>query len=225
MKKNLIFGAFISLSLLVACAPKTEQAQTTDSTAVVTTTTTEVAASPTMTDGKYTLVTETSTLKWLGKKVGGQHNGKVGISGGSFDWAGGNITSGNFSIDFNTIVVEDLPTTDENNAKLTGHLKSADFFDAANTPTGTFNITKVEAITTGEGTHKITGDLTMKGKTNAIEFPATITPTAEGANIKAKIVIDRTKWGVNFKSKTVYKLADKFINDEVELELDVNTKK
>lgn len=223
MKKQWIYITLVSAVLFGSCTQKTTETQNQPEVTVAPQTIEE--AKPTMVDGKYTVVSEATTLKWIGKKVGGEHFGKVKVTEGSFDWANGTITGGSFTIDFNTITVEDIPAEDANNAKLTGHLKSADFFDVAKTPTATFTITKVEPITDGNGTHKITGDLTMKGKTNAIEFPATITPTAEGATVTANIVFDRTKWGINFKSKTVMKLADNFIYDEVTLELTLTAKK
>lgn len=52
------------------------------------------------------------------------------------------------------------------------HLRSADFFDAANFPQATFRSTKVEAA--GEGKLKITGDLTIKGITRPVVLDATI---------------------------------------------------
>ncbi len=49
-----------------------------------------------------------------------------------------------------------------------GHLKTADFFDAAKHPTLTFKSTKVEKAKDG---YVVTGDLTIKGKTKSISIP------------------------------------------------------
>lgn len=46
------------------------------------------------------------------------------------------------------------------------HLVSADFFDADNHPTITFNSTNMEQIVTGTG--RVTGDLTIKGTTKPV---------------------------------------------------------
>ncbi|MCS6834248.1 MAG: YceI family protein, partial [Flammeovirgaceae bacterium] len=192
MKKQWIYISCIGAMLLAACTQKTTETQNQPKEEVTVASPVTEEPKPTMVDGKYTVVSDATTLKWIGKKVGGEHFGKVKVTEGSFDWANGTIAGGSFTIDFNTITVEDIPADNADNAKLTGHLKSADFFDVAKTPTATFTITKVEPITDGTGTHKITGDLAMKGKTNSIEFPATITPTADGATVTAKIVFDRT---------------------------------
>ncbi len=53
-------------------------------------------------------------------------------------------------------------------AKLDEHLKNADFLDAATYPTATFKST--EATVTGEDTLKLTGDLTIHGKTIPTSF-------------------------------------------------------
>ena len=52
------------------------------------------------------------------------------------------------------------------------HLVSADFFDADNHPTITFNSTNMEQIVTGTG--RVTGDLTIKGVTKPVTLKATL---------------------------------------------------
>jgi polyisoprenoid-binding protein YceI len=60
----------------------------------------------------------------------------------------------------------DAASINTRNEKRDGHLKSADFFDAANHPTITFKSTKIEK--TGEGKLKATGDLTIRGVTKSV---------------------------------------------------------
>ena len=55
--------------------------------------------------------------------------------------------------------------------KFDDHLKSADFFDAAQFPTATFKSTKVEKGA-GDGTYKVTGDLTIHGVTKPVTIDA-----------------------------------------------------
>ena len=62
----------------------------------------------------------------------------------------------------------DVSTIDTREAKRDAHLKSADFFDAANHPTITFKSTKVEPA--GAGKLKVTGDLTIRGTTKQAVF-------------------------------------------------------
>lgn len=56
--------------------------------------------------------------------------------------------------------------------KFDEHLVSADFFDAANHPTITFESTNMEQIYTGTG--RVTGDLTIKGVTKPVTLDVTL---------------------------------------------------
>lgn len=101
-----------------------------------------------------------SEIKWNGKKVTGEHYGKIDLKEGSFTLDGNKLTGGKFVADMTTITSEDV--TDKNyNAKLVGHLKSDDFFSVEKHPTATFVVTKATA--TGANKYDVTGNLTIKG--------------------------------------------------------------
>lgn len=122
-----------------------------------------------------------------------------------------------------TITVLDIPADDEMNGKLKGHLESPDFFDVVNNPTSSFKIVSVDQT---EGV-VITGDLTIKGITQSISFPAEVAATEAGVVMKgAPFTIDRTKFGIEYKSKSIFdNLKDKFIDDEVEISFELNAAK
>jgi polyisoprenoid-binding protein YceI len=165
-----------------------------------------------------------SKVEWTGAKPTGQHHGTIAISEGSLMLTDGNIVGGKFTIDMKSIVDLDL-TSAEDNAKLVGHLKSPDFFDAEKYPTAVFVITSVEALSgNAEATHKITGNLTMKDATKSVTFPAKV--SLEGNTLNAStpdFVIDRTQWNVQYGSKTIFNdLKDKFINDEIGLKISLS---
>lgn len=69
------------------------------------------------------------------------------------------------------------------------HLKSADFFDAANHPNITFKSKKVEGA--GDGRLKITGDLTIRGNTREVvldvEGPTKVIGTKRGASATTRV--------------------------------------
>lgn len=166
-----------------------------------------------------------STVKWLGKKVTGQHNGAIKIKDGSLTQAKGAVTAGTFVLDMNSITNEDL-TNEEYNGKLIGHLKSADFFDVAQYPTATFSITKTVAKK-GEGNNnfEVTGDLTIKGVTKSITFPAYILLNKSGFIASAKFTINRTDWGLKYGSKSfIDNIGDKAIDDNIWFDLYVVSK-
>jgi polyisoprenoid-binding protein YceI len=141
--------------------------------------------------------TEASSVHWTGAKViEGKHTGTVKISEGALSFEGDVLTAGNFTIDMNSISNTDIQEEEGRN-KLVGHLKSGDFFLVDSFPTAKFEISKVEVLeNSSEGTHTITGNLTIKGKTNSISFPATITKTADEAAAKANFEINRNEWNV-----------------------------
>src|SRR5262249_22018604 len=60
---------------------------------------------------------------------------------------------------------------DTANAARDGHLKGADFFDAAKFPTATFKSTKITSK--GKGEFEVTGDMTIRDKKQTITFTAT----------------------------------------------------
>ena len=67
-----------------------------------------------------------------------------------------------------------------------------------------------------ENQYEVTGQLTIRGITHSINFPAIIKNENGVIKADAKIAIDRTKWGVNFQSKSICaSLKDGIIADEV----------
>lgn len=179
---------------------------------------------------KLPVNTAESKVNWIGKKVGGEHNGYVKLSAGEITIDKNEITGGTFTIDLNSIVVLDLK--DEGmNGKLVGHLKSADFFDAANYPTAKFVITKVSkakapAAGAAKATHTLEGDLTIKGITKKISFDASI--NLLNGKITAStspFTLNRTHWGVNYQSKSIFaELKDQFIYDDMTLSIELVSK-
>ncbi len=174
--------------------------------------------------GSQKLVVDTlaSTVAWKGYKPGGSHHGTLGIKQGELSVENGELVSGTFTLDMNKILCEDL-TDAKMNEQLVGHLKSADFFDVAKYPEGKFTITTVEKLNDGVNTHRISGNLELKGVSKNITFDAKV--TNEGTSYKATtatFTIDRTQWGVNYGSKNIFKdLKDSFINDDMEVTITI----
>lgn len=163
----------------------------------------------------YKVNAEQSKLTWLAKKVTGEHSGTINVTSGSLTLDNKVLKGGSFELDTKTIAVTDL-TDKETNAKLLGHLKSADFFAVDKFDKATFNITSAKS--TGAGTYDVKGKLTIKGITNEISFPATVKQDGNKVTANAKIIIDRTKYDIKFRSKSFFEnLGDKTIYDDFEL--------
>lgn len=173
---------------------------------------------------RYTADIENSTLAWKGFKPTGTHNGTVKISEGYVVFDKGNLTGGNFVFDMNAITVLDIESADDNNAKLTGHLKSPDFFDVENHAFSSFDITGVEEK---DGKTWVKGNLSIKNIKKNIEFPVEVTVIGDEALLKSEpFTIDRTEWDIKYKSTKFFDdLKDKFINDGIEIAIDVKAKK
>ncbi|MBC6112522.1 YceI family protein [Pedobacter fastidiosus] len=167
----------------------------------------------------YTVDASKSTITWVGKKVTGSHNGTITLKSGTLNVNGKNVTGGGFIIDMTSIKDAD------GSAKLEGHLKADDFFGAEKFPTSNFVITKVA----GSGANvTVTGNLTIKGITKPLTFPATVAVNADGTitATAAKIVVDRTKYDIKYGSKSFFEsIGDKAIYDEFELAVKLVAKK
>ena len=158
-----------------------------------------------------------SKLIWTGKKVTGQHHGTINIGDGKLEVENNVLKSGSFSLDTRSILITDLKD-EGSNAKLLKHLKSDDFFSVEKFPVATFVTTSVNDK--GNGSYDVTGSLTIKGISNPITFPATVTITGNKLTAKAAITVDRTKYNIRYGSKSFFAgIGDKAINDNFDLDV------
>ena len=188
-----------------------------------------------------------SKIAWMGYKPTGQHTGIIPATTGTVTVNGDEVTGGTFTFDITGLEIHDLEAGSENHGKLFGHLQSPDFFDAANHPTATFEITSVAPFTAddmisdeeqfaSENTPKanselspanpnysVSGNLTMRGTTKNIKFPAAINVTDGVVTTKAGFNIDRTDWGLAYGDEATVadKAKDQFVYNSVGLILDV----
>lgn len=163
------------------------------------------------------LDTSASSIVWNGKKVTGEHTGTISFKSGSLQFKGDKLKGGEFEVDMNSITCTDIE--DEGyNKKLVNHLKSDDFFGVTTYPSSKLVLTSVSK--NGKG-YSIKGDLTIKQKTNPVEFMAQV----DGKNFKGKMVIDRSKFDVRYGSGSFFdNLGDKTIYDDFTLEFSVKVK-
>ncbi|MEP7319933.1 MAG: YceI family protein [Panacibacter sp.] len=129
---------------------------------------------PVDTDGAVTF-----KIKNFGINTSGEFKGLQGNI--KWDAANPNKASFNVSIDVNSINtgIESRDT----------HLKKEDYFDAAKYPAIRFVSTAV-----AEGT--IAGNLTIKGVTQKISFPFTITPSGKGYLFEGSFSLNRKDFGI-----------------------------
>ena len=158
-----------------------------------------------------------STFKWTGKKVTGSHWGYVKFSGGQLTVENNAVKGGSFDVDMTTMNSQDA--TGGMGEKLMGHLKSADFFDVAQFPKSTLVLKSVTPKSGNE--FDVKADLTIKGITNEVSFPATIAIADGKLTAVASFNVNRTKYGIKYGSATFMdKIGDKAISDD--FTVDVN---
>lgn len=218
MKKSnlkMIIIMFITLGVS-SCKDATKQSETSAP---------KQTLAPTQEATPYAVTSENSTIAWLGSKPTGSHTGTITIKEGVFYLQEATIESGKFVIDMNSITVTDL---DQNSGKesLESHLKGTvegkegDFFNVLKYPTATFEVTDVKDVA---GKTMMSGNLTMLSISQNISFPVQITNQDNMVQVKSEtFTIDRTKWGINYGSKSIFdNLGDKFIDDDMEITIDV----
>lgn len=170
-------------------------------------------------ESNYKVDVQKSNIAWNGKKVAGQHSGNIKLSGGTLNLNDGKLSNGSFTINMNSITCTDLQG--EWADKLVGHLKADDFFGVDKFPTSSFVITKVSPVSAG--TVNISGNLTIKGITKAISFPASMSMSGNTLTASAKgVKVDRTKYDIRYGSKSFFdSIGDKAIDDEFTIDINL----
>lgn len=182
--------------------------------------------------GVFVIDTGTSALNWKGSKPMGEHIGSIDIQSGEISFQNGTPQNGKVVIDMNSIVVKDEGLPEEKKTMLANHLKGTaegkeeDFFNTPQYPTAVFEITGNSK--NGKNT-MLQGNLTIKDKTHPVSIPVRVSWSQNKSSVKLiseKFSIDRTKWGVNYGSKSVFdNLGDNWISDKIELDFAVKASK
>lgn len=155
----------------------------------------------------YSFGPSSSAITFIGSKVTGSHEGGFRNFAGELAVLDGKL------VNAGTKVVIDINSIWSDNDRLTGHLKSPDFFDAAQFPTAVFETVSIEPSSTN---WTVTGHLTMHGITKQISFPATIQMSEEQVAVAAEFALNRFDFEMKYPGK-----ADDLIRKEVVLKLDI----
>ena len=208
MKSNFLLALATSAMIFASCG----ETKTETPVAVV-------PSTPLTGEASLSIDPTTSNVKWSGEMLGlYSHDGAISVKEGTVKLKDGKVVSGNFTIDMNSIAHLDANYTEEKGhtkGDLIGHLSSPDFFDVANNPTATFAVTGVEG-------NKISGNLTVRGKTN----PETVEVTGidlDGENVKINgtLKFNRQNYGVAFAMP----VKDKVLSDDINLAFSLVGKK
>jgi polyisoprenoid-binding protein YceI len=200
MKKLAALIALFTVTALVACAnPAADKPQA----AVAE----PQPAAPPPAQAEEFKIGEGSSVEWVGSKVTGQHDGGFKNFEGTISVVDGDPTKSSVEVTIDTTSLW------SDNERLTGHLKSADFFDVETYPQASFQSTSIVPAADG---YQITGNLDLHGVTKSVTFPATIDVGADQVSAKAEFAIKRFDFGINYKGA-----ADDLIRDDVVIRLNL----
>lgn len=158
-----------------------------------------------------------STIEWIGRKVTGSHNGTIAIKEGELLLQDGKLTEGRIVVDTTNINIIDV-TDPTYKAQFAAHLASDDFFSSQKFPESVLQIINVNGS-------RVDANLTIKGITHPIQFDAEINTNGDVLTATAKLVVDRTKYEMKFRSGNFFtNLGDNLIYDNFDLHVSITAK-
>ena len=153
-------------------------------------------------------------IQWVGSKVTGKHEGGFKVFNGRIETDGRTEETTRFWVEI------DMNSLYSDHPKLTGHLKSKDFFLVSKYPKAKFVSTSIVKGGKKGATHTVTGNLTLRGVTKSVKFPANIDVTGDHVAARAEFWINRRLWNINYPG-----MKNDLIRDEVVIKLDVKAKR
>lgn len=202
LKTNLLV---LPVALFLACADPSENVPKADVSAQDKSAAAATPSKPPAAAKTYAITPDTSKIEFTGSKITGKHDG-------GFKQFQGEVHASGDSVSHAKVTIDTTSLWSDNN-RLTGHLKSPDFFDAAKHPTAVFETTSISG--TGDNA-KVTGNLTLHGITKQISFPAKIHVKDDAVTVAAEFSINRFDFEMKYAGK-----ADDLIRENVVLRLDV----
>jgi polyisoprenoid-binding protein YceI len=224
-----ITGLFSFFIFSCSNAPESDKAAVSDSAEVVK----PMAAEALKVD------TSASKLEWVATKVSGYHTGVIPIKAGELQVKDGNLAGGMILLDMKGLAITGPKENDAaTNKKLLTHLQSRDFFEIDSYPEAKFEITNISPFSgtvkdsidprqeeiskykVQDPTHTISGNLTLRGITKNVSFPAKLSVTGDVVTSLAKFNINRKDWNIMYPGK-----PDDLIRDEIHLGISLKASK
>jgi len=157
------------------------------------------------------VIKEKSKIEFVGAKVTRDHQGQFRNLDGRIEYVDAKPSNISFDIDLNSVETD--------TEKLTGHLKSPDFFDIAKYPKATFTSTSLTEAPAGSAdgaTHTLRGTLDLHGVQKEVAIPVKAAVSPEGVHATSEFTLNRHDWGISYKGA-----ADDLIKDNVLIKLDL----
>jgi polyisoprenoid-binding protein YceI len=167
-----------------------------------------IQKTPAVSGQRYIVSSSGSSIKFLGAKVTGKHEGAFGAFQGTIELVENNPEKSAVSVEVDVASL----TTDA--PKLTTHLKSSDWLSVEKYPKARFTSTSIRRDAGPRSTHTVTGNLELHGVTKSIDFPATIRVGDATVDVESEFTINRQQFDIKYPG-----MPDDLIKDEVTLTL------
>ena len=166
------------------------------------------------------------TVSWSGKKsLGDSHEGTITVSSGELLVNQGTLVGGKILLDMHSLSVTSIKDGGEKR-DLESHLKDVDFFEVNTFPKAEFQFNEVLPSNTQDFNQIVAGDLTIKGKTHSVNIPVNLKISGDELTARSpSFSINRTKWGITFRSGMIGTVKDKLIEDTVLLSVRLAAKR
>lgn len=158
----------------------------------------------------------TGRIGFVASKVTRTHDCVFASWTGSLDPGSGTADTAKltFSVDVASIGCD---AADGGNARLEKHLASDDFFAAGTHPAATFTSTSITEGGESGATHTIAGDLTIRGITRQIAFPANVTVGDGSVSATAEFSVNRQDWEIRYPGQ-----PDDLVRDNVLIKVELS---
>lgn len=173
----------------------------------------------------YTLLTDQSVIRWVGRNRSHSHNGTIRFSEGDLHFPDGSqgVGKGFLKMDMDSIDSDDLAGSSMLPV-LIAHLKSDDFFNVEQYPIAEMRITELTPMAASSitcMTHHLRGTLKLLRTERALECDAALRNLPEKQlGLFCQLNWDRTLWEVKYGSARFFRFLGMHSVDDV-VSLDV----
>ena len=177
--------------------------------------------------GDFTYVVTGGAVLWSAKKtMGTTHEGAIDIASGELSVHDGSLVSGKIILNMHSLSVTSIKDGGEKR-DLESHLKDVDFFEVDQFPTAEFRFDEVLPNgKTPDFNQLVPGALTIKRKTHPVNIAVDVNiSNGELTARSTTFPINRTNWGITFRSGMLGTVKDKLIEDTVLLTFKLTAKR
>lgn len=158
----------------------------------------------------------TGRIGFIASKVTRTHDCAFATWSGTLDPGAGTADTAKltFSVDVASVGCD---AADGGNARLEKHLVGDDFFAAGAHPTATFTSRSITEGGADGASHTIAGDLTIRGITRQVSFPANVTVGDGTVSATAEFSVNRQDWEIRYPGQ-----PDDLVRDNVLIKVELN---